>query len=57
MEQLPWTLCHHISEGWVVSSYHLSMPTRSTHQLFLKLQPWQSSDQVKFTQARRSKLK
>jgi hypothetical protein len=52
MEQLAWTLHHHISEGWMGGSYHLSMPTRSTHQLFLKPQPWQSSDQVEFTQAR-----
>jgi hypothetical protein len=52
MEQLAWTLLHHIDEGWMGCSYHLSMPTRSTHQLFLKPQPWQSSDQVEFTQAR-----
>jgi hypothetical protein len=52
MEQLAWTLHYHISEGWMGSSYHLSMPTLSTHQLFLKPQPWQSSDQVEFTQAR-----
>jgi hypothetical protein len=38
--------------GWMGSSYHLSMPTRSTHQLFLKPQLWQSSDQIEFTQAR-----
>jgi hypothetical protein len=52
MEQLAWTLRHHIGDGWMRSSYHLSMPTRSTHQLFLKPQPWQSSDQIEFTQAR-----
>jgi hypothetical protein len=28
------------------------MPTRRTNQLFLKPQPWQSSDQIEFTQAR-----
>jgi hypothetical protein len=33
-------------------SYHLSMATQSTHQLFLKPQPWQSSDQIEFTQVR-----
>jgi hypothetical protein len=52
MEQLAWTLCHHTNEGWMRSSYHLSMPTRHTHQLFLKPQPWQSSDQIEFTQVR-----
>jgi hypothetical protein len=52
MEQLAWTLRHHIGEGWMRSSYHLSMPTRSAHQLFLKPQPWQSLDQIEFTQAR-----
>jgi hypothetical protein len=52
MEQLAWMLRHHIGEGWMGSSHHLSMPTRSTHQLFLKPQLWQSSDQIEFTQAR-----
>jgi hypothetical protein len=47
-----WTPRHHIGEGWMGSSYHLSMPTRSTHQLFLKPQLWQSSDLIEFTQAR-----
>jgi hypothetical protein len=28
------------------------MPTRRTNQLFLKPQPWQSSDKIEFTQAR-----
>jgi hypothetical protein len=28
------------------------MPTRRTNQLFLKPQPWQSSNQIVFTQAR-----
>jgi hypothetical protein len=52
MEQLAWTFRHHIGEWWMGSNYHLNMPTRSTHQLFLKPQPWQSSDQIEFTQAR-----
>jgi hypothetical protein len=52
MEQLAWTFHHHIGEGWMGISYHLRMPTWSTHQLFLKHQLWQSSDQVEFTQAR-----
>jgi hypothetical protein len=52
MEQLAWTLNHHISETWVRGGYHLGMPTTRTNQLFLKPQPWQSSDQVEFTQAR-----
>jgi hypothetical protein len=52
MEQLAWTLRHNIDEGWMRSSYHLSMLTWSTHQLFLKPQPWQSSVQIEFTQAR-----
>jgi hypothetical protein len=39
-------------EGWMGNSYHLSITTRHTHQLFLKPQPWHSSDQVEFTQAR-----
>jgi hypothetical protein len=52
MEQLPWKLSHHIGERQVRRGYHLGMPTRSTNQLFLKPQPWQSSDQIEFTQAR-----
>jgi hypothetical protein len=52
IEQLAWTLRHDIGVGWMGSSYHLSMLTRHTHQLFLKPQPWQSSDQVEFIQAR-----
>jgi hypothetical protein len=34
------------------SSYYLSMPTRSTHELFLKPQLWQYSNQIEFTQSR-----
>jgi hypothetical protein len=30
MEQLACTFRHHIGEGWMGSSYHLSMPTWST---------------------------
>jgi hypothetical protein len=52
MEQLAWTLSHHIGERQVRRGYHLGMPTRRTNQLFLKPQPWQSSDQIEFTQAR-----
>jgi hypothetical protein len=52
MEQLAWTLSHHIGERRVRGGYHLGMPTRRTNQLFLKPQPWQSSDQIEFTQAR-----
>jgi hypothetical protein len=52
MEQLAWTLSHHISERRVRRGYRLGMPTRRTNQLLLKPQPWQSSDQVQFTQAR-----
>jgi hypothetical protein len=52
MEQLAWTLIHHISERCLRRSYHLRMPTRRTNQLFLKPQPWQSLDQIEFTQAR-----
>jgi hypothetical protein len=52
MEQLAWTLSHHIGERRVRKGYHLGMPTRRTNQLFLKLQPWQSSDQIEFTQVR-----
>jgi hypothetical protein len=52
MEQLAWTHSHHIGERRVRRGYHLSMPRRRTNQLFLKLQPWQSSDQIEFTQAR-----
>jgi hypothetical protein len=29
------------------------MPTRRTNQLFLKPQPWQSSEQIEFTQAKK----
>jgi hypothetical protein len=52
MEQLAWTLSHHIGEKRVGRGYHLGMPTRCTNQLFLKPQFWQSSDQIEFTQAR-----
>jgi hypothetical protein len=52
MEQLAWTLNHHIGERRVRRVYHLDMPTRRTNQLFLKPQPWQSSDQIQFTQER-----
>jgi hypothetical protein len=52
MEQLAWTLNYHISERRVRRGYHLGMPTRRTNQLFLKPQTWQSSDQIKLTQAR-----
>jgi hypothetical protein len=52
MEQLAWTLSHHIGERRVRRGYHLGMPTRRTNQLFLKPQLWQSSDQIEFTQER-----
>jgi hypothetical protein len=52
MEQLAWTLSHHIGERQLRRGYHLGMPPQRTNQLFLKLQPWQSSDQIEFTQAR-----
>jgi hypothetical protein len=51
-EQLAWTLSQHIGERLLRRGYHLGMPTRRTNQLFLKPQPWQSSDQIEFTQAR-----
>jgi hypothetical protein len=38
MEQLAWTLSHHIGERRVRRVYHLGMPTRHTYQLFLKPQ-------------------
>jgi hypothetical protein len=52
MEQLAWTLSHHIGERQLRRGYHLGMPTRRTNQLFLKPQSWQSSDQIQFTEAR-----
>jgi hypothetical protein len=52
MEPLAWMLSHHICERRVRRANHLGMPTRRTNQLFLKPQPWQSSDQIEFTQAR-----
>jgi hypothetical protein len=52
MEQLAWTLSHHNNERRVRKGYHLGMPTRRTNQLFLKPQPWQSSDHIEFTQVR-----
>jgi hypothetical protein len=52
MEQLTWTLSHHIGERRVRRGYQLGMPTRCTNQLFLKPQPWHSSDQIEFTLAR-----
>jgi hypothetical protein len=52
MEQLARTLSHHIDEMRVRRCYHLGMPTLRTNQLFLKPQPWQSLDQIEFTQAR-----
>jgi hypothetical protein len=54
MEQLAWALSHHIDERRVRRGYHLGMPTWCTNQLFLKPQPWQSSDQIEFTQASQS---
>jgi hypothetical protein len=45
-------LNHHIRERQVRRGYHLGVPTWRTNQLFLKLQLWQSSDQIEFTQAR-----
>jgi hypothetical protein len=35
MEQLAWTLSHHIGVRRVRRGYHLGMPTRRTNQLFL----------------------
>jgi hypothetical protein len=52
MEQIAWTLSHHIGERRVRRGYHLGMPTRRTNQLFFKPLSWQSSDQIEFTQAR-----
>jgi hypothetical protein len=52
MEELAWTLGHHIGERRVRRGYHLGMPTQRTNQLFFKPQPWQSSDQIEFTQER-----
>jgi hypothetical protein len=52
MEQLAWTLSHHISERRVRRGYHLGKPTRRTNQLFLIPQLWQSSDQIEFNQSR-----
>jgi hypothetical protein len=52
MEQLAWTLSHHIGERRVRRGYHLGMPARRINKLFLKPQPWQSSNQIEFTQAR-----
>jgi hypothetical protein len=52
MEQLARTLSHHIGERRVRRGYHLGMCTRRTNKLFLKPQPWQSSDKIEFTQAR-----
>jgi hypothetical protein len=54
MEQLTWTLSHHIDERRVRRGYHLGMPTRRTNQLFFKPQPWQFLDQIEFTQARQT---
>jgi hypothetical protein len=53
MEQLAWMLSHHIGERRVRRGYHLGMPTLRTNQLFLKPQPWQSSDRIEFTQVRK----
>jgi hypothetical protein len=51
MQQFCRTLGHDIGQGWMGSGYHLAMPTWSTNQILLKLQPRQSSDKVKTTQA------
>jgi hypothetical protein len=56
MKQLAWMLNHHIGESRVRRGYHIGMPTQCTNQLFFKPQPWESSDQIEFTQARQ-KLK
>jgi hypothetical protein len=52
MEQLAWTLSHHIRDRWVRRGYHLGMLIGRTNQLFLKPQPLQSSDQIEYTLAR-----
>jgi hypothetical protein len=52
MKQLTWTLSHHIDERQVRIGYHLGMPTRSGNDLFFNPRPWQSSDQIEFTQGR-----
>jgi hypothetical protein len=52
MEQLAWTFRHHIGEGWMASSFHLSMPTRRTHKILFEPQTGQSSNQIDFTQVR-----
>jgi hypothetical protein len=52
MEQLAWTLSHHIGERRVRRGYHLGMPTQRTNPLLFKPRLWQSSDQIEFTQAR-----
>jgi hypothetical protein len=52
MEQLAWMVSHHIGERRVRRGYNLGMPTQRANQLFLKPQPWQSSDKIEFTQAR-----
>jgi hypothetical protein len=51
MEQLAWTLSHHIGERQVRRGYHPGIPTRRTNLLFLKPRPWQSSDRIELTQA------
>jgi hypothetical protein len=52
MEQLAWTLSHHIGERRVRRGYQLGMPTWHTKELFFKPQPWQCSDQIEFTRVR-----
>jgi hypothetical protein len=44
MEQLAWLLCHNGCQRQMGGGDHLAMPTRSTYQILLVFQLWQSSD-------------
>jgi hypothetical protein len=44
MEQLAWPLCHNEYHRRMRGGDHLAMTTRSTYQILLVFQLWQSSD-------------
>jgi hypothetical protein len=44
MKQLAWPLCHNGCQRRMRGGDHLTMPTRSTYQIFLVFQLCQSSD-------------
>jgi hypothetical protein len=53
MQQLTWTFCHDIGQGWMRSGFHFAMPTRSTNQILIKAPHGQSSDNIETIEVRK----